>query len=128
MIPKIRGFRSSVLMSSHKELFMEERGFSKKCGECRQRSMAIATMPYTLQIDHDGRKYNVTVPALTVPKCGNCGAISIDHTAEEQIDAAFRQEAGLLSREQIRRNREALGLTQKELANRLGIGEATLCR
>jgi len=90
--------------------------------------MAIATLPYAIQIDHEGRKYNVHVPALTVPKCTNCGAISIDDLADKQIDAAFREEAGLLTPEQIYQIRNRLNLTQQELAGRLGIGEAMLSR
>jgi hypothetical protein len=73
---------------------MVERAFCRTCGGCRQRSLAIAVIAYTIQIDHDGRRYQVTVPALTVPKCGNCGAISIDQMAEEQL-AVFDATAGI---------------------------------
>ena len=107
---------------------MEERLFSPKCGRCRQRAVALATVPYTIQIDHDGRKYDVHLPALTVPRCTNCGEVAIDEVADRMIEEAFRREAGLLTPETIRRNREALGLTQKELAGLLAVGEATLSR
>jgi len=107
---------------------MTKRRFAPRCGKCRLKTMALVTIQYSIQIDHDGRKYNVVLPSLTVPKCSNCGDLSIDGEAERQIDTAFRQQASLLTAEQIRQRREALGLTQKAIANCLGIGEATWSR
>ena len=40
----------------------------------------------------------------------------------------FRREARLLAPEEIREGREKLALTQKQFANLLGIGEATVSR
>jgi putative zinc finger/helix-turn-helix YgiT family protein len=107
---------------------MVERVFSRKCGKCRQRAMELATVPYTTQIDHDGRKYTVTITDLVVPRCANCGTISLDDEANRQISAAFRKQAGLLSPEQIRSQRLALGLTQQALADLLGVAVFTLSR
>ncbi len=107
---------------------MAERRFSPKCGKCRQRSVALVTIPYDITIDHDGRKYQIHIPALTVPRCAACGEIAIDDEADRVIEAAFRQEAKLLAGAEIRRLRERLGLTQQELADRLGIAGATLSR
>jgi putative zinc finger/helix-turn-helix YgiT family protein len=107
---------------------MSTRNFSQKCGHCRQRAVAIATVPYSIQIDHDGRKYQVNIAALAVPKCGNCGTIVLDEEATTAIDAAFRREAGLLTPEQIRAGREKLGLNQQEFAEKLAIAVSTLSR
>lgn len=95
---------------------------------CSQRTMQLATVSYSVQVVYDGRKYTVHLPDLTVPQCSNCQAISIDEAAGDQIDLAFRREAGLLTSDQIRENRERLDLTQEELAARLGIAMATLSR
>jgi putative zinc finger/helix-turn-helix YgiT family protein len=107
---------------------MTERQFSKKCGKCRARAVALAAVPYTTQIDHDGRKYTVTIPDLVVPRCGTCGTIVLDEEANRQISAAFRTQAGLLSPEEIRQHRVALGLTQQALADLLGVAVSTLSR
>src|SRR6266404_8259862 len=107
---------------------MTTRTYPKRCGKCGQRAMKLATLPYACTIEHDGRTYRVEIPALTVPKCGNCQAISIDDEADQQISAAFRREARLLGPEEIRSGREKLGLTQKQFAALLGIGEATVSR
>lgn len=107
---------------------MAERTFSPKCGKCRERAVALATVPYATQVDHDGRKYTVTIPDLVVPRCAKCGTISLDDEANCRISAAFRKLAGLLSPDQIRAQRTALGLTQQALADLLGVAVFTLSR
>jgi putative zinc finger/helix-turn-helix YgiT family protein len=107
---------------------MTMRTYPKRCGKCGRNSMRLATVCYTTTIEHDGRAYRVTVPALTVPQCENCHALSFDDEADQQISAAFRREARLLAPEEIRQGREKLGMTQKEFANLLGVGEATVSR
>ena len=102
---------------------MTTRTYPKRCGKCGQRAMRLATVPYARTIEHDGRAYQVEIPAFTVPQCGNCQAISIDDEADHQISAAFRREAQLLAPEEIRQGREKLALTQKQFANLLGVGE-----
>lgn len=90
--------------------------------------MALVTVPYDIQIDHDGRKYQVHIPALTVPRCAACNLIVIDSEADTSIENAFRKEAKLLAEEQIRESRKNLRMTQDELAAYLGIAAATLSR
>src|SRR5436190_6672971 len=107
---------------------MTERQFSNKCGKCRQRAVALETVCYTVEVDHDGRTYEVTLPGLVVPQCSNCGTIALDEEANRQISTAFRRKAGLLSPEQIRQHRVALGLTQQALADLLSVGVSTLSR
>jgi putative zinc finger/helix-turn-helix YgiT family protein len=104
------------------------RTYPKRCGKCGQKRMHLATLPYVTRVEHDGGTYRVEIPALTVPRCGNCQAISIDDEADQQISAAFRRAAGLLAPEEIRQGREKLELTQKQFANLLGVGEATVSR
>ena len=107
---------------------MTTRTYPKRCGKCGQKAMRLATLGYATTIDHDGRAYRVEMPGLTVSQCSNCLAISIDDEADRQISAAFRREARLLTPEEIRQGRDKLGLTQKQFANLLGVGEATISR
>ena len=104
------------------------RAFPNRCGKCGEKKMHLATVPYATTIEHDGRAYRVGIAALTVPQCSNCQSITIDNDADQQISAAFRREARLLAPEEIRQGREKLGLTQKQFANLLGVGEATVSR
>jgi putative zinc finger/helix-turn-helix YgiT family protein len=107
---------------------MTEQAFSRKCGNCRRRAVALTTIPYTVQIDHDGRKHTVTILALEAPNCGNCGAIALHEEANKKISEAFRQQTHLLTPEAIREGREKLGLNQQAFADRLGISVSTLSR
>lgn len=104
------------------------RTYPKRCGKCGRQAMRLATVPYDTTIEHDGRTYRVEIPEFSVPRCSNCKAISIDDEADQQISAAFRRAARLLAPEDIRQGRERLGLKQKEFANLLGVGEATVSR
>lgn len=107
---------------------MTTRAYPKRCGKCGQKAIALAKVPYATSIEHDGRTYRVEIPDLTVPQCADCQAISLDDEADRQISAAFRRQARLLPPEEIREGREKLGLTQKQFATLLGIGEATVSR
>jgi putative zinc finger/helix-turn-helix YgiT family protein len=102
--------------------------FPWKCGHCRERAVNPTVIPYATEAEYDGRIYTVTVPGLKVPRCERCGELVLDSTANRQISYALRQQLRLLTPEQIRQNREALGLTQRQLAGHLGIAEATLSR
>jgi putative zinc finger/helix-turn-helix YgiT family protein len=108
---------------------MAERSFSKMCANCRERAVALTTLKqYDVEVEHDGRKYLVTIENFVVPKCAKCGHVVIDERAEAQISAAFHRIAGLLTPDEILRNREHLGLTQVALADALGVSVSTLSR
>ena len=105
-----------------------EREFCRRCSKCRERAVVIATVPYEIQVDYDGRKYQVNIPDLSVPRCAKCGNISHDHEASQQISRAFCKQARLLNGDEIRHEREKLELTQEELADMLGVDAAEVAR
>jgi putative zinc finger/helix-turn-helix YgiT family protein len=102
--------------------------FPWKCPECGKKEVRPATVQHTSQIKHDGRLYTVEVPRLRVPQCSACGELVFDNDADEQIAHALRDQLGLLSGGQIRRNREELGLSQREMAEHLGVAVETISR
>jgi putative zinc finger/helix-turn-helix YgiT family protein len=102
--------------------------FPWRCPECGKREVRPATLRHTSQIKHDGRLHAVEIPALLVPQCGVCGELVFDHNADEQIAEALREQLGLLSRNRIRKNREDLGLSQRALAEHLGVAVETISR
>ncbi len=51
-----------------------------------------------------------------------------DNEADLQISAALREKLTLLAPAQIRQNRDQLGLSQRELANHLGVAVETISR
>jgi putative zinc finger/helix-turn-helix YgiT family protein len=107
---------------------LRDKPFPWKCPTCQERTMVRMTIPYSVECAHDGRTYTVSIPDLAVPRCPKCGDMIFDSPATTRIDDAFREMIGLLSPAQIRHNREALGLTQEQLAASLGIAAATISR
>lgn len=104
------------------------RMFSKKCSRCGRRDVMLATVPYEIRAHHDGRDYDLKIPALSVPQCGACGNISFDHDASEQVSQALRQAAKLLEPAAIQHQREKLGLSQAAVAEMLGVEAAEFGR
>ncbi len=102
--------------------------FPWKCSNCREKAVREAVVDHSVEVEHDGRAYTVTVKRLKTPKCTNCGLVCPDSETQAAITLAFLVQARLLTGEQIRRDRERLGLTQKQLASAIGIAEATVSR
>lgn len=106
----------------------ENKAFPWMCPECGKKEVRRSTVRHSSEIKHDGRLYTVEVPKLRVPKCRVCGDLIFDNAADEQIAAALRNQLGLLSAEQIRTNRDVLGLSQRDLADHLGVAVETISR
>lgn len=98
------------------------------CPECGRQEVRPANLPYSTEVKHDGRLYTVEIPDLIVPRCGACGELVFDNQADEQISRALRNRLGLLSTNQIRVNREKLRLSQRQLAEHLGVAVETISR
>src|SRR3990170_67831 len=104
------------------------RPFPWRCPECGKQEVRPAVVHHTSEIRHDGRLYTVEIPKLHVPRCADCGELVFDNEADAQIANALRAQLGLLSPEQIRKNREVLKLSQRELAEHLGVAVETISR
>jgi putative zinc finger/helix-turn-helix YgiT family protein len=104
------------------------RPFPWRCPQCGKKEVRPTTMQYTTDIKHDGRLHTVELAALRVPRCESCGELDFDNDADEQIYQALREQLGLLLPEQIRNNREALQLSQRQLAEQLGVAVETISR
>lgn len=97
--------------------------------KCRERAVLPARLEsYATELEHDGRKFAIAVADLAVQKCRNCGEVYLDDDADERLSDALRAAAGLLAPSEIRKGREGLGLTQRQLAGLLRISEFTLSR
>jgi putative zinc finger/helix-turn-helix YgiT family protein len=101
----------------------------RKCMYCRQNQVVATVLPsYAQELEHDGRKYSVTLSDFHVLQCQNCHELVLDDSADERLNAALRSEAGLLTPAAIRLARESLGYTQQQLADYLRISMYTLSR
>jgi hypothetical protein len=84
-----------------------QRPFPWHCPKCRKKEVRPAIISYCCDMAHDGRLYSVTVPELTVPRCGRCGELVFNYPAEEQIRNALRSQLHLLTHDEIRSARTA---------------------
>jgi len=107
---------------------VQTKPFPWKCAHCREREVYPAVIDYATTIEHDGRSYDIDIPDLETPQCKLCDRLVIVDEANRRVTQEFRKKAGLLSPDQIRSCREALGLTQQQLAEHLEIAESTVCR
>jgi putative zinc finger/helix-turn-helix YgiT family protein len=107
---------------------IKELPFPWTCGKCGEQAVERDSLPYSTVVQYDGRSYAVDVPDLRVPCCKNCGDMVFDDSANDQVTDALRRLVGLLPPDRIRSNRESLGLTQRDFANLLGMGESTVSR
>lgn len=108
---------------------MKTKPFPWKCGTCRERAISPTDLPsYVADLEHDGRKYRIILDNFQVFRCSRCGTVMLDDEASRKLSDALRTAAGLLLPSDIRKNREALGLTQEGLARYLFIAESTLSR
>jgi putative zinc finger/helix-turn-helix YgiT family protein len=116
--------------STHNSESTQKKGkpFPWRCLECGKKEVWPAVVSHTSEIRHDGRLYTVKVPKLRVPRCKACGELIFENEADEQITSALREQLGLLSPEEIRGNRDKLGLSQRELAEHLGVAVETISR
>jgi putative zinc finger/helix-turn-helix YgiT family protein len=103
-----------------------QRPFPWHCPKCRRKEVRPAIVSYSCDMAFDGRMYAVKVTDLTVPRCNHCGELVFNDTAEARVREVLRKQLRLLTSEEIRHARTALGLSQKDLADRLGVAEATI--
>jgi transcriptional regulator with XRE-family HTH domain len=72
--------------------------------------------------------HSFTIPALELPVCQACGKKVFTETVDAQENEALRAHLNLLTPAQIRDGIKRVGMSQKDVAARLGIAEATLSR
>lgn len=95
-----------------------------ECGKGRMR-MRLAKVPHEIR----GLKFEVEDK---VNICDSCGFITIPLARADEhgrvVDATYRRLAGILTAEEIREARQRLGMSQREFAEYLGVGEASVKR
>jgi putative zinc finger/helix-turn-helix YgiT family protein len=104
------------------------RPFPWPCGNCLKDEVYPETMPYAIDVKHDGQLYHLEIPALRIPMCRACGTLVFSNSVDDQILQALRAQLRLLTPEQIHGGREALGLSLQEMAEKLGVAVETLSR
>ena len=88
----------------------------------------MAKTNYHAEVRHDGRLHKFTIADLELPVCQACGERVFTEKVDGQVNDALRAHLNLLTPVQIRDAIKRVGMSQKDLATRLGIAEATLSR
>ena len=105
-----------------------ERPFPWLCRHCGETAVVPKRVDYQDEVRYDGRLVSFLAHNIEIPVCQKCGEKVFTEIVDDQLTVALRQHLCLLAPEQIRDAIERLGLSQKEVAERLGIAEATLSR
>src|SRR5438105_3795443 len=102
--------------------------FPWMCADCREKTVLPVQREYSLPALHDGTTYELTIRDMLIPTCSRCGLAIITSEICERISAELRRAAGIMTPEEIRFNREKLGMLGAQLAAALRVDEATLTR
>ena len=102
--------------------------FPWQCYHCGKREVTSATTNYAAEVRYDGRLHTFTIADLELPVCQACGERVFTEKVDAQINDALRGHLNLLTPAQIRDGIKRMGMSQKDVATRLGIAEATLSR
>jgi DNA-binding transcriptional regulator YiaG len=81
---------------------------------------------YAAEVRYDDRLHSFTVPDLELPVCAACGEQVFTEDVDRQVSAALRSHLSLLTPEQIRTAIDRVGMSESEVAERLGIAEEAL--
>lgn len=85
-------------------------------------------MDYATQFKHDGTLHDLKIHEMEIPTCSSCGTKWLGGEEDERVEQALREKVGLLSCSEIRAHRKRLGLSQEQLAERLGTAKESVSR
>lgn len=71
--------------------------FPWRCSQCQAKEVYPAIISHTARVNHDGRIYELEIPALDVARCRACGELVFDDHADEQVSESLRKHLGLLT-------------------------------
>ena len=102
------------------------KSFPWRCYHCAKDQVYLACVRYQAEIPHDGHVHKFTIPQVDIPVCRACGEKVFTNQVDDQINAAMRSHLHLLTPDEIRAAIERVELTPEQVAERLGIDEATI--
>ncbi len=100
--------------------------FPWKCHHCYQQKVELTTLSYNAEVRYDGQLHKFNIPQLDIPVCQACGEKVFTEKVDAQFNIALRAHLKLLTPTQISESINRIGMTQADVANRLGVPEKTL--
>ncbi len=73
-----------------KRPFNADRPFPWRCRHCGRDSVVITTIEYTAEVRQSGHLYALTIPALQIPICAECGEKVFTEDVDQQISHALQ--------------------------------------
>jgi len=107
---------------------MPHKPFPWYCSRCKTATVELRDQKYEFVQSHDGRKVPIIIEDIPIPTCTSCEHKTLAASTLEQITLETYRQLGLLTPQEIRENRERLGLTQQQMQTQLGLGGNTLSR
>jgi hypothetical protein len=102
--------------------------FPWQCRNCGEMSVVSRRIDYQDTVRFDDRLVSYLARDIEIPICENCGEKVFTEKVDAQLCEAMQRHLHLLTPDQIREGINKLGLSRKEVADRLGIGEDLLWR
>jgi putative zinc finger/helix-turn-helix YgiT family protein len=100
----------------------------KRCPVCGKGKLELRTITDRFEDVVDGEEKKFAVPDVPVEVCNVCGEIFYGPEAARKRHSYLCRELDIPTPEEIKSLRESLGLSQKEFADRTGLGIATISR
>jgi DNA-binding transcriptional regulator YiaG len=105
-----------------------DRPYPRECRKCGQVSVVPQRIDYQDTVRFDDRMVSFLAHDIEIPICRNCGEKVFTEQVDSQLCEALQRHLHLLTPAEIREGINKLGLSHKEVAERLGIAEDLLWR
>lgn len=121
--------RGVVGTNNKKEyLPMADKPYPWTCGNCAQKKVEPVIGDYATQFKHDGKLYDIVLSQVEIPTCQNCGTVQTGIEIGDKVTKALREQVGILSPEEIKQQRNSLGLSQGQLGECIGAAKESISR
>jgi hypothetical protein len=105
-----------------------DRPFPWQCHKCWKMSAMPQRIDYQDTVRFDGRLVSFLARDIEIPICQNCGEKVFTEKVDSQLCESMQLHLHLLTPAQVREGISKLGLSRKEVADRLGVAEELLWR
>ena len=104
-----------------------------KCPACGKAALKKKRGDFAFEVADDGANPNAVEHETVIPdaqweECSSCGEVVLSQDLDRRIEQWQYTREGLLTPGELREIRERLGLSQVEIAKRIGVGEKSYTR
>jgi len=117
-------------MNETEEQPVKRKPYPWHCPNCRNDAAYPAKIDYTANVRKDGIVHTFVIHDFEVAKCSVCETLLFSNDSDPQVEKALQAHLRtvVLQPEQIRNARQELGLSEGQLAAKLGVAEELISR